>query len=589
MKRLIALLMATAMVVGLAACGAKTEAPAATEAATTAAATTAAAAQAATTAAAAAAPAAEESHVWNLDGTMFPLAEPVTFKVMTSGYRYADLENIVNCEDWKALCKETNVNFEFDFLGEYDAPESGTNLQMRLQSGDYGDVIWSVYLDNLTKADINDMAAAGMAVAIDDYMKDPAIMPNVNKAVIVNNPYLTQAMKSDDGKIYGFYGLSSLAKYTSDEGLLQVNEAWMKAWQAAKGVDHSPATIAEFEDMLAYFHDNDMNGDGNATDEVPYFIAQATYNGTSSLEASMGMYGIGIKDSAVDMDIMINDAGECYYVYTTPEFKEACKTFGGWYQKGYIWEEIFTGNADTIAGVVADAANKIGVINTCYDTDGFIPVMPPVAEGYTAKYHTHPSVRNGIEGQAEAVITDKCQHPEILAAFFDIFYQFENNLTVRYGSKIWSDGEVTVNADGKYVLNVPGEPVKGTPDAERAVYDYLAATLAYTPENLEKVDLDSWLGSRACIVGGKMYDEAGIWNKTENLWPRCTLLSDKQDDYAFMYTDVSAVVAEYRAKFITGQLDIDAKWDEFQKKIEDLGVKDMQKIVQDSYDAYVGK
>ena len=73
---------------------------------------------------------------WNLEGTIFPLAEPMTFTVLTSGYRYANIADIVNNKDWQALEAATNVHIDFVFLGDYDAPEAKNNLQMRLLSND---------------------------------------------------------------------------------------------------------------------------------------------------------------------------------------------------------------------------------------------------------------------------------------------------------------------------------------------------------------------------------------------------------------------------------------------------------------------
>ena len=587
MKKFLAMLLTAVMVVSLAACSsqpAETQA-AATEAAATEAATQAAATEAATTEAA---PAAEGK--WNLEGTMFPLAEPVTFTILASPYRYGQLEDLEVCEDWLSLCAETNVNFEFVKLGEYDDPGSGTNLQMRLMSGDYGDAIENVYLDNMKVSDIEEMAAAGIAIPLDDFINNPAIMPNFNKNVVQEEPHLLTPMKYSDGKYYALYGVKEDAKYNACESLLQINQDWLKQWQDAKGIDHTPVDLAEFEDMLQYFKDNDMNGNGIADDEIPYFIPENCFNGHGSLEAAMGMFGIGQKDSGADMDIMINDNGQCYFTFTTDEYKAAIKQFGDWYQKGLIWEECLTGNADTINNIVADAKSNFGVMNTAYDLEGFDYAMPPEAEGFTAKYHTHPNVRNGLDSQPYCVITDKCEHPEILAAFYDLMYDLENTLRMRYGSKFIDNGGLTYNAEGLAVLaERPGTPDPNVPAEEKAVYDILGSVVAYTTSNLNKTDITALLGDSACVRGSAKYIEKNLWNKTENLWPRCSLISEVQDDFTFLFTDIHNSFAEYRAKFLTGQMDVDAEWDNFQAKLKELKVDEALEMVQKSYDAYMSR
>lgn len=57
-----------------------------------------------------------------------------------------------------------------------------------------------------------------------------------------------------------------------------------------------------------------------------------------------------------------------------------------------------------------------------------------------------------------------------------------------------------------------------------------------------------------------------------------------QVDGQIMYTDVSNVLAEYRAKFVTDQLDVER--DNFQNKLKDVGIEKMLEIVQVVYDEY---
>jgi len=524
---------------------------------------------------------------WNLEGTVFPLEQPANFTILTSGYRFVDIDKITSAKDWQALCAATNVNINFVFLGDYDAAETRNNLQMRLMGGDYGDAIMSVYVDTLSTADISDLGAAGMIVPLENYMTDPAVMPNFYKNVSSKLNYVMHNMKSGDGHTYAFFPVDETAGYTAGEALLQVNKAWLESWMTARGVDHSPATLAEFEDMLCYFRDSDLNGNGEK-DEIPYMMAQGTYMGCATVEHAMGMYGIATKDSTADMNIMIDD-DKCYFVHTTEAYKQALKTFSGWYADKLIWDEVFTANAETINNKFALATTAFGVVNVNVEIDGFITIAPPAIEGYQPRYHMHPATRSGI-GQPYAVITDKCAQPEVLASFLDLLYDYENHLEWRYGSSAFTNGQLTLGEDGKYIFNVPAMPPAAgeVDDADRAMYDYIHGVGASTLDVFsEKVDMDSYYGGQSRVDGHILFHENGWWNPTEKIWPRCTILPEYAEDYSFMLTDVSSVLAEYRAKFVTGQLSVDDNWDEFQKKLEKLGINDMLEIVQKSYDAYL--
>lgn len=527
---------------------------------------------------------------WQLENSIFPLEETVTFTVLSSGYRYASLSEIANNKDWQSFCEATNLNFDFVSIGDYDAPEARNNLQMKLMNDDYGDAIMTVYINTLTTADIQELGVSGILLPLEDYMSNPEIMPNCYENVYSKYPNLINNMKSSDGHIYAFQGVTQMGGYTGGEGLMQVNEAWLESWKAARGVDHSPETLAEFEDMLTYFRDSDLNGNGEA-DEIPYMIAQAGWNGNLSLEHALGMYGISTKDSALDMNIMIDD-DQCYFAHTTDAYKEGLKTFADWYSKGLIWSEIFTGNAETINSEMAVASSKIGVVNTCVAIDGFVGLLPPTIEGYTARYHMHPGLRAGVD-QPFAVLTKNCENPEVFASFVDLLFDYDNNILWQLGSGNQNDGSITRDEDGRYVypLSLTTPPAKGEiDDSERAIYDYLWYINASTMDAFEQhVDIDTYYGNDERVKAHILYTENNLWNPTDCLWPRCTLLDEDAEDFAFYYTDVSAILTEYRAKFITGQLDIDSEWDNFQSKMEQLGIGEMQQMIQRAYDAYLNK
>ena len=398
---------------------------------------------------------------WDLEGTMFPLEEPVTIKVLTSGYDYGDIKKIGENKDWKALEEATNVHFEFDYLGTYTDDNSRDLMQTRLLNGDYDEAIWSFYFSTLTMTDIFDLGLAGIAQDLTPYVTDPAVMPNFTKFVPDD---ILRSFKSTDGNIYALRPVTQVNAYTSGEAMMQVNVAWMQAWQEAKGIDHTPQTVEEFEDMLTYFKDNDMNGNGDATDEIPYFMVQQTVNGNATVEHAMGPWGIATKDSASDMNIQIGDDGKCYYVHTTDAYRAAITQLADWYAKGLIYEDVFTANTETITAIVGDAKNQFGVVNMVYNTDGFEPILPYSVDGYETRVFMHPTARTGVDNP-HFVLTNKAEHPEVMMAFFDLFYGVDNYLLARYGSMAFEEGsyayehadtQVTISeADGKYIFSIP--------------------------------------------------------------------------------------------------------------------------------------
>ena len=263
---------------------------------------------------------------WILKAPSSP-EKPVHFDILTSGYDYGDIHKIEENKDWQALLKATNVDINFIYLGTYTSDDTRELMQTRLLNRDYGEAIWSFYFGTLTMTDIFDLGTAGIARDLTPYVTDPKVMPNFAKNVPED---ILRSFKSTNGSIYAMRPVTQVNAFVSGEGMMQVNTAWMEKWQQAKGIDHSPATAEEFEDMLTYFRDNDMNGNGDATDEIPYFIVQATVNGNATLEHAMSPWGIATKGSDSDMNIQIGDDGKCYYVHTTDAYRAALTQLNDW-------------------------------------------------------------------------------------------------------------------------------------------------------------------------------------------------------------------------------------------------------------------
>ena len=59
---------------------------------------------------------------------------------------------------------------------------------------------------------------------------------------------------------------------------LYVNHDWLEKYCQETGKE-APVTTQEFEDMLIYWRDNDMNGNGDPSDEIPMAGTLATDGG----------------------------------------------------------------------------------------------------------------------------------------------------------------------------------------------------------------------------------------------------------------------------------------------------------------------
>lgn len=94
-----------------------------------------------------------------------------------------------------------------------------------------------------------------------------------------------------DGSIRTLPTNAEVDSYGAQSGAIM----WMnKAWLEKLGKD-IPTTTEEFYDVLCAFRDNDMNGNGDTTDEIPFSFADVYYNG--QLYNLAGWFGIGAQNN----------------------------------------------------------------------------------------------------------------------------------------------------------------------------------------------------------------------------------------------------------------------------------------------------
>jgi len=549
-KRILATLLAAVMVLSLAACGGKetTEAAKTTEAQTTAAQTT-------------AEQTTEKAAKW-------PLAEKTTFTLMI--IYDGDAEAVVpKVELLDELEEMTNVHIEFQVIPKETAANVINGL---FTSANEGDAICQVAIA-LAETEQMSLYEDGKLIALEDYLTDPEICPNFVERVLSESPQTLAYVSSSNGHIMTF------PKYNNNSGNYIESNMWInQEWLDKLGLK-VPTTQKELEEVLIAFRDNDCNGNGNKTDEIPLLFSDT--DNLSSTQALLYMWGLGTKNTKNDHYVHVVD-GEVEYCATTQNFKDAMITLNKWYEEGLLYSEAFTANTDTFnAAMNNDSVTpKFGVI--CRNTlptafaDQYVRVTPISADGYTAEVWMHPGYL-GAKGMA--AITGKCEQPEILASWFDLFYSFEYTVKGFNGMEnvAWH-----YDSTGKVVLDT----LSGDTDKEKmdTILSNLVTNLpaAYTMEDYaERLAVEGTVKIK--------YDnyEAVKDYVPDEFWPRCGILADYADDVALLYTDISTYCNQMRAEFITGKTDINANWDAYVAQMKKIGLEDYIEGLQASYDAYL--
>ncbi|WP_168120902.1 hypothetical protein [Paenibacillus sp. HB172176] len=520
-----------------------------------------------------AAPTATGDTATEASGVTFPLAEPVTFTI--AGVNGTEGENPEQTDFLKKLAEKTNVNIKYISLGA-DAKGATEKLNVLLGTEDAPDAIMGGNAMNETFMAL--YAKEGFLVPMNQYLKDPKVMPVFNSRILGEKPDILTGITSPDGNIYSLPYVNQVPG-TYLESPIWINKGWL---------DHLglsvPTTLAELENVMDAFATKDANGNGDPSDEIP--LLARTGAGYEHLEAWLSLWGMPTKDSTFENFVYVKD-GKVIFAPTTEEYKAYIQTMQKWYENKWLWNEYFTGSSQTFSAIANDAgAAKYGIITAKNPpgkfTDQYVAILPPVVEGYQPKFYLNPAYLSGSKGHFE--LTSHSKNPEILMAFIDQFYLMETTLEA-YNGIANEDPRLTLNNDVYKVNSIPAEELSKY--AKNTFRNYFQNNL---PGSVLESDYKNGRVemSAADKVKGEtyeLYDKAGVIN-TE-VWPRPYLDPDDAAKLNEMRTDIFNTVSKYRAAWVTGQSDIDKEWDSYLNSLKSMKVDDLVAIMQKTYDNFM--
>lgn len=235
---------------------------------------------------------------------------------------------------WRAIEKKTGVNL--DIFWE-DKDSYITSLSTMLLSGldDMPDIL------NASDFGVMDLADDGAIVSLDNYLD---LMPNIVAAVGEDRmSYWRQV----DGHIYTIPSVINVPGAQT----MMIRKDWLDKLGLSE-----PQTWDEWVNLWRAIRDNDLNGNGDTTDEIPF---AAQYGGDGERCFIPLLNAFGIKTSG-DTQFCLLDDGTYTMVYEHPKYPEFLEALQGLYDEGLIY-----GGFDSMYAADMDAAmdeNRVGTV-----------------------------------------------------------------------------------------------------------------------------------------------------------------------------------------------------------------------------------
>lgn len=535
MKRLVSILLALTMILGLAACGTAdpVESSSDTQSAQV-----------------------EESKENNNDAEVseasdasdepesiqFPLEESHTFSmfsVINEGVELGD------CLAFQEIEKNTNVHWEIQSAMGVELAEKTSLL---LGSGQYPDVFFRA---NLTTDLVNKYGPQGTLIPLNELIEEYA--PNF-KAEIESRPGAVEAITAPDGNIYA---LPVLVRATGSWINSFVNEPWLEKL----GLE-MPTNLDEFYNMLVKFKTEDPNGNGQA-DEIPFactqdFLYYFLPNFDMKIDSTNGAYNMAEID------------GEYQFIYSSENYKEFLEYMTKLYEEELLDQNTFIQDGEQIHAIGA-SGDTIGYF---YDLASYLTVgrerdadflrVPVFAENVLP-------FSTGV-GYGTFAITDKCEHPEIVMAWIDQFYTQEGGAYVFMGVEGVS---YKVNEDGTWDWII-GDYADTS--ALRAATTLNGGAL---PPGLQP---DLWFENKSDVNEYKFQHDIPTDSEINKEGFSALKLTESEiEELATINADLTPYIKQYQAQVITGELDLESSWDSYIETMNRMELSRMVEIVLAAY------
>lgn len=551
-KKLVALLLVLAMVLSLAACGNGGNSSTSSETSTSSAAEDSSAA--------------EEGETGDDGETAEPgeFQLPIVDEPTTLSYFVADDSNCaIMTTDWndnefyQEMERRTGVHLEMEMVSSADYQ---TNFNLMIASGTLADLIYvgaSYYAEGVDAA-IDDGYFLDLTDLVDEYM------PNYQKVRTSDIQYELLST-TDSGRLGAVYELRQ-----SKQG------PWLGLWIRQDWLDdlnlETPVTFDDYHEVLTAF----KNEKGATAPLILNFSGSDGEFGTMS-------GGLNVLNSW-----QLDETGKVNFGPYMDAWKEYVTIMNQWYNEGLIDPDFMATDERTadMAKVVTGASGLFAALYTMpsvYEAASedsnmnLAPVNPPVKnEGDEIHIRLRDSYTSG-----NTAISADCENPEVAMRWLDYLFTEEGALLANYGI----EGDT-------FEFNEEGEPEF----TDKILNNENGWTMTQTVASYlcPSAGIANWSDWTRELAGVPEKDQAcyDVWSEADDTWrlpSSVTLTQDESTERAALYADISTIVKEQTAQFISGALDIESNWDAYISSLEASGIERAIEITQAAYDRYLAR
>ena len=452
---------------------------------------------------------------------------------------------------WKWLTEQTGLKFEFITPNAESWQE---RLSLTLGSGDLPDLIIHGCGGFSAQEIVQYGVEQGLFVAMDEYFD---YAPNI-KAAYEQYPEAYASSVAEDGHIYTQNYINNL-NWTATWNHLFLNTTWLE--RVGKEI---PTTIEEYHDVLKAFKEQDANGNGDPTDEIPL----GANKGNLDMLRSTMLSAYGLLTNGFEIE---RSTGNIVYAPITENYKAYLKMMHNFWVEGLLDIDMFSQDGITM---IARAAEDLYGSFASLASFGTAPASMihdfAMLTPLTSEMNADPLMNyTGAFTLGAAAICSTSEHIEEIMMLLDWMYTKEGVLSVSYGPNNYAFNEET---GAHYFVLADG--TGGADDNYRGTLTFAPSTNPM-PLNM-RASKDSYDAFYADAENN--YNNSILWAQiNEHAFPymhqpQPTVIWTSDEAYALQsITDMESYVESMEAQFITGDADIDAYWDTYVENVKSYG------------------
>lgn len=436
---------------------------------------------------------------------------------------------------------------------------------------------------SLTDSELLTYGGNGLLIPLEDYINEET-MPNLMK-IVEKRPEMLATCTMPDGHIYGLPGISEMGfEYTDGNtyyiGAIPQFTAINTDWLEAVGME-MPTTVDELHDVLVAFRDQDVNGNGDPTDEIPLSFIFPEKNGSWCAGLGTLLAPFGCTDYQADHRAI--EDGKVYYQAASEEYKNAIAYYHDWFEEGLIDIEIFSQDSSQYIAKGNGEDPRLGVFvwweipevvgEERAESYEYLPIL----EGPDGTYGVNLN-EMGTTSHNSFSVTNACENPELLLKWVDQMYDPINSMQAIYGpiGVYWNEEP---DENGCYSMR---ELKEGETAGELKSKSEL---LGPTEQLTEDYGTYYYLEDRA---QERLNDLESFWfnyvDSTE-YYPSVTYTADEIEVINDKLSDIKALTEEKVAHWLRDG-GIEEEWDQYLQDLDNMGLQEVVGAWQAAYDRY---